>query len=219
MKKILTLAIALVAFAGNASAFNDSIEDGKFSFQGLFGMTVNNVNGGGFGETNAKVGATLGVRGEYMLPNCKGTFVNAGVQYTDKGFKYDYGTGTVTTNACYVEIPIHVGYRYNILDNFGVYADFGPYFAVGTNGKMRNKLDNYNSETISNTFRKKNTGIQRFDAGLGFRLGAEYDNHYSLTFGFDWGLSDMYTNDYHNKYPGTKDMKNFSFSLTFGYRF
>ena len=44
---------------------------------------------------------------------------------------------TVKYRPYYIEIPLHVGYRYNVLENLGVYADFGPYFAIGVNGKEK----------------------------------------------------------------------------------
>ena len=95
-----------------------------------------------------KAGFNIGVRGEYMLPSCYGVFVNLGVGYTMKGAKLnDVIVGdesrdvTVKYRPYYIEIPLHVGYRYNVLENLGVYADFGPYFAIGVNGKEKCDFD------------------------------------------------------------------------------
>ena len=66
-------------------------------------------------------------------------------------------------------------------------------------------------------------GVQRFDCGFGFRVGAEYNNQYSLNFGWDWGFTDMFTDKYRTAYALTgwslPKMKNHNMSLTFGYRF
>ena len=66
--------------------------------------------------------------------------------------------------------------------------------------------------------------FQRWDAGIGFRVGVEYNQHYNLMFGCDWGLADIYRDslrdDYYqaNGYRLPK-VKNFNFSITVGYRF
>ena len=66
--------------------------------------------------------------------------------------------------------------------------------------------------------------FQRWDAGLGFRIGAEYNQHYNLMFGCDWGLTDMYRNSLRDKFVEEYETRlpkvhNFNFSITFGYRF
>jgi len=221
MKKLFTLIVAALTFASSAMALENVPEEG-LSFQALFGMNVSNLTNT---DMNAKVGMNIGVKAEYMLPNCYGTFVNLGVLYTMKGARKSYNTtiGTEDVEAtnvlrpCYLEIPLHVGYRYNILENWGVYADFGPYFALGINGKNRIKFDNY-AEDVTHQFFKHNK-IQRFDCGLGFRIGTEYANQHSLTLGMDWGLTDMYKDEFHRNNPGLIEMKNFNASLTYGYRF
>lgn len=236
MKKIFTLIVAMVAMTSSAMAFDNEPEEG-LTCQTLFGLNLSNFRGT---EASIKPGFNLGVRGEYMLPGCHGVFVNAGLNYTMKGAKNDFNipnittptagniTGTLKARACYVEIPVHVGYRYNFTNDFGVYTDFGPYFAIGINGK--NITDYYDDamDDVKSRFFRKDDGnfgdIQRFDFGLGFRVGAEYINHHSLTFGCDWGITDMYTGDYRKIYKQTYNvavdpMKNFNMSITYGYRF
>ena len=170
-----------------------------------------------------------------MLPSCYGVFVNLGVNYTMKGAKMDVAASlpddyscTVKFRPCYIEIPLHVGYRFNVLDNLGIFADFGPYFAIGVNGKEKFEFDGDAVEDRSTKFfrnSKMDLGeIQRYDFGLGFRVGAEYANHHSLNFSFDWGLTDMYRDSYRreffkeNGYELGK-LKNFNAGITYGYRF
>ena len=69
--------------------------------------------------------------------------------------------------------------------------------------------------------------FQRWDAGLGFRIGAEYNHHYNLMFGCDWGFADIYRTSLRDDYrddPANDGatlpkVHNFNFSITFGYRF
>lgn len=237
MKKIFALALAAIMCASSAKAL-EYIPESGFTVQGLFGMNISNFrhpDAAFDGLTDPKAGFNLGVRGEYMLPSCYGVFVNLGVNYTMKGAKMDVAASlpddyscTVKYRPCYIEIPLHVGYRFNVLDNLGVFADFGPYFAIGVNGKEKTEFDGDAVEDRSTKFfrnSKMDLGeIQRYDFGLGFRVGAEYANHHSLNFSFDWGLTDMYRDSYRREFFEKNGfelgkLKNFNAGITYGYRF
>lgn len=247
MKKLFTAALALV-FAGNAMAIDNEPEPGV-TYQAFLGFTASKING--LDDYKGKVGGTMGIKMEYMLPNAHGTYINLGVDWTMKGAKnkesekigfidgIDFGTVDVidkmTTH--YLEIPIHVGFRYNVLPEVGVFAEVGPYFAIGVGGKHTTSLDADGSWTkdFEESYaifknRGDKTNLQRWDAGFGFRVGAEYMNKYSLNLGCDWGFTDMYRDDYRDiiqdgmkdlGFPGfkLKKIKNFNFVMSFGYRF
>ena len=76
---------------------------------------------------------------------------------------------------------------------------------------------------------EKINNYQRWDAGIGFRVGVEYNNHYNLMFGCDWGLADIYRDSFRDTYHDSfkaqgidtslPKVKNFNFSITLGYRF
>ena len=237
MKKIFALALAAIMCASSAKAL-EYIPESGFTVQGLFGMNISNFrhpDAAFDGLTDPKAGFNLGVRGEYMLPSCYGVFVNLGVNYTMKGAKMDVAASlpddyscTVKYRPCYIEIPLHVGYRFNVLDNLGVFADFGPYFAIGVNGKEKFEFDGDAVEDYSTKFFRNSDmdlgEIQRYDFGLGFRVGAEYANHHSLNFSFDWGLTDMYRDSYRREFFKENGfelgkLKNFNAGITYGYRF
>ena len=237
MKKIFALALAAIMCASSAKAL-EYIPESGFTVQGLFGMNISNFrhpDAAFDGLTDPKAGFNLGVRGEYMLPSCYGVFVNLGVNYTMKGAKMDVPATlpddyscTVKYRPCYIEIPLHVGYRFNVLDNLGVFADFGPYFAIGVNGKEKFEFDGDAVEDYSKKFFRNSKmilgEIQRYDFGLGFRVGAEYANHHSLNFSFDWGLTDMYRDSYRREFFKENGfelgkLKNFNAGITYGYRF
>ena len=237
MKKIFALALAAIMCASSAKAL-EYIPESGFTVQGLFGMNISNFrqpNSLVDGLTDPKAGFNLGVRGEYMLPSCYGVFVNLGVNYTMKGAKMDVAASlpddyscTVKFRPCYIEIPLHVGYRFNVLDNLGVFADFGPYFAIGVNGKEKTEFEGDAVEDYSKKFFRNSKmilgEIQRYDFGLGFRVGAEYANHHSLNFSFDWGLTDMYRDSYRREFFEENGfelgkLKNFNAGITYGYRF
>lgn len=238
MKKTLITALAALTIAGSAQAqdysFSDMADSG-LSGMVYGGMTISNLNMGSLpiDALDPKAGFTLGLRMEYLLPQCYGVFVNAGLEYTMKGARSRVEGVLGSPGAdwiarpLYVSLPIHVGYRYDIIDDFGLYADFGPYLALGTNGKTRLKYDDFSADDTDRFFRNgKNPtfyDVKRFDAGLGFRIGAEYAKHYNLLFSCDWGITNMLTQNQKHIIAtnGFEDpsLKNFAAAITFGYRF
>lgn len=237
MKKTLfTAFMALAATTGFAQglSFGSSSSEG-LSVVGQFGMNISNfrMNEIPWGDMDGKVGFNMGVHAEYMLPECYGLYVNAGLEYSMKGAKdrieaVPGGVGaTFVSRPMYLSVPIHVGYRYEIMEDLGAYADFGPYFALGTNGKNITKMDDFSEDVRTNFFYNEDGGfykVQRPEFGLGFRVGAEYANHYNLIFSCDWGITDMLTQSQKHTLvtlTGAKNpyVKNFAAGVTFGYRF
>ena len=250
MKKFLTIALAAL-FAGNAMAM-DNVPESGMTWVGFGGFTVSNLKG----ETlNPKVGVTFGLKMDYMLPNAYGTYFNVGLDWTQKGARWtgpikfsDGKTEDITEKfqSHYIELPIHVGYRYNFSQKFGIYAEVGPYFAFGVTGKYKWKpesdlrpdesemvfgknVQRFFPTAYPSGFKHKENAIQRFDCGFGFRVGAEFKNMYSLNVGYDWGFTDMYTDKFRTAWALAKTqglvnqqlpkLKNHNLAITFGYRF
>lgn len=232
MKKLFIAILGLFA-ATSAMALDNEPEVG-LTWQAQVGMNIANIRNS---KMNAKVGANLGFYGQYMLQNAHGTYVNFGLNYGMKGARDSYESLDLNLNLKkvtdaitlhYVNVPIHVGFQYNVIPEVGVFADFGPYFGVGLGGRKTVTKNNH-SDPPYKVFKGENGQSRmydRFDWGLGFRVGGEYNQHYSLTFGFDWGISDMINNYWHAAAPDEKfnylnseKFKNFSTSITLGYRF
>ena len=249
MKKIFYLIIALTLSTSNAMAFENEPAEG-LSWMGLFGMNVTKLKNSGYG---AKAGAMLGVRADYVLPKAHGVYLTAGIDWTMKGGKQsDYPDtkeeylGVAKYVLHYIEVPVRVGFRYNLTENIGIYGEVGPYFAVGVGGRHKLSIDadganardaedassynafkNYDYDPINNPARLT---YQRWDAGIGFRIGAEYNQRYNLLIGADWGLADIYRTSLRDAYAdymlnnfqqniSLPKVKNFNFSITVGYRF
>lgn len=245
MKKTIMMALAALAVAGSAQArgndgFTFGPDNSGLTVIGQFGMNISNfrMNEIPFGDMDGKVGFNMGLHAEYMLPECYGIYLNAGAEYSMKGAKKRIdvvnigGTGlgaTYITRPMYISVPIHVGYRYDVMDDLGIYADFGPYFALGTNGKCITKLDDFSEDVRTSFFMNDKDDhsfykLQRPEFGLGFRIGAEYAQHYNLLFSCDWGITDMLTQSQKHilvSQPGITNpyIKNFAAGITFGYRF
>ncbi len=253
MKKTLLAAIALCFSLSTMAGGKGEIEG--LSWQAFLGMNVSKIRGsidmdGISTAVNGKVGLDIGIKGEYYLPDAHGTYISAAIEWTQKGgkqkiyvgnddveFSNPYGSypGKHKINEHYISIPIHLGYRHYLNDDWSVFGEAGPYFSVGVCGKNKFIADQEGSaakaaEWSYKTFDKNTNnskssgGFQRFDCGVGFQVGTEYMDHYSLNLGFDWGLTDMLRGDYRDKYFddnhfSADKLKNFCFSLTLGYRF
>lgn len=231
MKKFLLAAFAALFVSGSAMAIDNEPEEG-LTWQGQIGLNLSNIRRS---NSDLKPGANVGFYGQYMFENAHGTFVNFGINYDMNGAKKStsdpvFGKAVYEYTTHYINIPVHLGFQYNIIPELGVYADFGPYFGIGIGGK--NKLD-FSDDSFKdikhNIFKvdkdnPTNFYQQRFDWGLGFRVGAEYNEHYSLNFGFNWGLMDILKEDYRKVYKDKFDQQlpnyqNFNFYITLGYRF
>ena len=231
--------------ASSAKALEYEPETG-FTYMGLFGMNVSSLQNHAYG---AKAGAMMGGRVDYVLPKAHGTYLTAGLDWTMKGGKtsvtamLDGGDANATVKYAlhYFEVPIRVGFRYNVMEELGFYGEVGPYFAIGIGGKHKMSVDGdgpavreMEDENTFKAFKNKvdmeKQTFQRWDAGLGFRIGAEYNQHYNLMFGCDWGLADIYRDNLRDAFWEATEKEfgegirlpkvhNFNFSITFGYRF
>ena len=239
MKKIFYLILALALSTGSARALEYEPASGM-TYMGFFGMNVSKLqNHTEFGR--AKVGATLGVKVDYVLPRAHGTYLTAGLDWTMKGGKaplydaiYNTEAGTLTYDLHYLEIPVRVGFRYNMSESLGIYGEVGPYFSIGVGGKHKCRVDADGTDArlieeqatyaAFKNYDYPKEGFQRWDAGISFRVGAEYEQHYNLMIGCDWGLADLYRGSYRDAahdagVPTLPKVKNFNFSITVGYRF
>ena len=240
MKKIFYLIIALAMCAGNAQAFEYEPNEG-LTWMGLFGMNVSTLKNHPY---KAKAGAMMGIRADYMLPGAHGAYVTSGVDWTMKGGKMSHfaiveDLATLdATSKCplhYLEIPVRVGFRYNFTEEIGLYGEVGPYFAIGVGGRhkltidgdgpaVREMEDEFTYKAFKKTDDVNRVSFQRWDAGISFRVGAEYNNHYNLMVGFDWGLADIYRDNFRDAYfteygERLPKVHNVNFSISLGYRF
>jgi len=238
MKKIFTFVVALVTVASSAMALDYEPKEGLSTqvFLGFNTSTIRNLD-----NYNGKIGGIAGAKFDYVLPKAHGTYVSAGLDWSQKGAKNSdlvcvLSTGSVDAtdkiNLHYLEIPIHVGFRYNFSNEVGVFGEIGPYFGIGIAGKHKYSVDADGPEARSNEssykiFKKSTSrmNFQRWDAGIGFLVGAEYNQRYSLSLGCDWGLTDMYRDDYRDAVAAAtpliklEKLKNFNFKVVLGYRF
>lgn len=209
MKKILVLFV-LTAIAMVSVNAQDNLKWGVMA-----GMNVSKYTFTGFDN---RVGFHAGVKAELGLSQeASGAYMDFAALLTLKGAKIDGGSiATVKFNPYYLEIPVHVGYKYAVNEDFALFGSVGPYLAVGLFGKAKLKVDgdiadiaelgdNSMSEDIFG-----DDGLKRFDFGLGLKAGVEFSKKYQIAISYDFGLVEV-----------AKDlgMKNRNLMISLGYMF
>lgn len=209
MKKVL-LFFALVAISVVSVNAQDNLKWGVMA-----GMNVSKYTITGFDN---RIGFHAGVKAELGLSQeASGAYMDFAALLTLKGAKIDGGSiASIKLNPYYLEVPVHVGYKYAVNDDFALFGSVGPYIAVGLFGKAKAKVDgniadlgelgtNSASENIFG-----DDGLKRFDFGLGLKAGVEFSKKYQVAISYDFGLVEV-----------AKDlgMKNRNLMLSLGYMF
>lgn len=209
MKKVL-LFFALVAISVVSINAQDNLKWGVMA-----GMNVSKYTITGF---DSRIGFHAGVKAELGLSQeASGAYMDFAALLTLKGAKIDAGSlASFKMNPYYLEVPVHIGYKYAVNDDFALFGSAGPYIAVGLLGKAKAKVDgdlvdlgefggNSMSEDIFG-----DDGLKRFDFGLGLKAGVEFSKKYQVAISYDFGLVEV-----------AKDlgMKNRNLMLSLGYMF
>ena len=134
MKKVLLLMAMLTIGLASINA-QDNLRWGA-----TVGMNSSNFSITGF---DSKIGFHAGVKAEVGLPQIsEGVYLDMGALLTLKGAKIDGGSAaSIKFNPYYLEIPVHIGYKYAVNENFAIFGNAGPYLAIGLFGKAKAEGD------------------------------------------------------------------------------
>ena len=186
MKKFLPLFLFIVTVSVTASA-----QEMRYGVVGAINFDSYSMESADFSiDSDSRVGFRVGFRAEMDASFIyRGFYFDGEAVLSSKGAEFSGVNGdmlaNVTSRPYYLEIPIHIGYKYLFGDDdFGVFGSFGPYFGIGLFGK--DKYFTGNETTKIDSF--SNNNLKRFDFGLGLRGGICMFDHYRLYLGYDWGL-------------------------------
>ncbi|WP_291593076.1 porin family protein [Bacteroides sp.] len=217
MKKVL-LFFALVAISVVSINAQDNLKWGVMA-----GMNVSKYTITGF---DSRIGFHAGVKAELGLSQeASGAYMDFAALLTLKGAKIDGGAiASLKFNPYYLEIPVHIGYKYAVNDDFALFGSVGPYIAVGLFGKAKLnmgsafddlaemegiEIEGMEGKSLSEDI-FGDDGLKRFDFGLGLKAGVEFSKKYQVAISYDFGLVEV-----------AKDsgMKNRNLMLSLGYMF
>lgn len=125
------------------------------------------------------VGFDVGMKGEFALSeNDNYPYIGTGLSLRSRGWKEDLYIEEAMErkvdwkwNLNYLELPVLVGYRLTASDRAAYTVEIGPYIACGLWGSS--KADGV--EDMDNTKVFSDGMCRRFDYGLKFNVGYEYD--------------------------------------------
>lgn len=149
-------------------------------------------------DLHSVYGFRMGALGEQTFSIAENSgFVNAGLLFLSKGWKdeiLNLSNGETIEWKCrlyYLEVPVHIGYKYALSANTKLLVSAGPYIAVGLNGKNTFDTD-YPSDHDSvvyegNVFSEDM--YKRFDFGLGGRIGLEANGHLQMVLGYEHSMT------------------------------
>lgn len=168
-------------------------------------------------QLDSRIGFHAGIKAELGLPQVtEGAYMDFGALLTLKGAQIDGGAaGNIKLNPYYLEIPVHIGYKYAVNDDFTLFANAGPYVAIGLFGKVKAKINGDFSDDLGFSGSASedifgDDGFKRFDLGLGLKVGAEFSKKYQVSFGYDFGLVEV---------AKSSDTKNRNFMISVGFMF
>ncbi len=216
MKKLFVIIVSFV-FSAAASAQQNT------RWGVVVGMNSSELTSSRYFDS--RIGFHLGVKAEIGLPQItQGAYLETAILLSLKGEKMSDefdgeevdGNSGVKINPYYLEVPVHIGYRYALNKNFNLFGSFGPYFAYGLFGKIKvNGIgdDGYSYHIKTDVFGSDT--MKHFDFGLGGRIGAEFNNKIQLSVGYDYGLTKPFSSDNASVYG--KYNKNLSISVAYMY--
>lgn len=188
MKRFLPLLSLLMLMQAGASA-----QSLRYGITGAMNVSNYAIEVGGVSyDPESRIGFKAGFRMELDASFItEGFYFDMEALLSSRGAKIEQVVeGNYMSNTFrpyYLEIPIHIGYRYDISNNFGIFASFGPYFGIGLFGK--NKFFDGTTTTKVDAFSDDN--LKRFDFGLGLKGGVQLFDHYRIFIGYDWGVLDI----------------------------
>lgn len=204
MKQFYKLSLLTIALFIGITA---KAQESPMSIGIKVGANLSNI-GGDIDDTDAKFGYNFGITVDYgFTPNW---YLQSGVEFTTKGYKlkHDILNQKTTSNAMYLQLPVHAAYKLPIVDGTNIVFHAGPYFAYGIGGKTKYEVAGTTIKKIS-TF-GDTPRAKRFDFGLGGGVGVEF-GAITADLGCDFGLVNI-------SHTSTS-VKNQNFYLSVGYKF
>ena len=181
MKKFLmTLAVACFALTASAQ------EKGDFRFGVTAGMNVSNITDM---KMDSRIGFHVGAKAEYNITD--NLYGNAALLFSQKGNQKEEGAYKETENPGYIELPIHIGYRFKMGDKVSIFGETGPYFAYGICGK--DKLEGTGVADYDVKFFDYDNA-NKFDFGWGVKAGVEYAK-FQISLGYEYGITKVFDID------------------------
>jgi hypothetical protein len=152
-------------------------------------------------DFDSQSGFHAGVKGELLFHKVDGLYMNLGLIIRSSGLKssgYYFSDDEYSANWKYrfydLNIPIHIGYKFNVANKIRLFVNAGPYVSIGLFGKVKENAiladGSSNEYTVSDNIYNDELA-KRIEYGVGFRIGTEVNNHIQASIGYDFGMKNV----------------------------
>ncbi|MCD8031553.1 MAG: PorT family protein [Bacteroides sp.] len=158
--------------------------------------------GGDMKHTKSVLRYQVGITADVALTN--NLFLLTGLDLQTKGAKCSPKSASdIKYNPMYLQLPVHIGYKFDVASHTRLVVHAGPYLAYGIGGKARSEG---NKQSVFG-----NNQLKRVDYGLMGGAGIEIGN-IAIHAGYEFGLANI------SNAKGTK-IRNRNPYFTVGYKF
>ncbi len=158
--------------------------------------------GGDLKDTKYALRYQVGITADVALTN--NLYILTGLDFQTKGVKYNPKSApNIKYNPMYLQLPVNIGYKFDLGSDIRLVVNAGPYVAYGIGGKAK-------SDGEKQSVFGKNK-FKRFDYGLTGGVGVEI-GRIAINAGYEFGLANI------SDTKGSK-IKNRNPYLTVGYKF
>lgn len=226
MKKTLSfiMFIILLGYSGASYAQDDNF----FTFGIKAGANLSSFRGfkhNGYATGDkAQVRFMAGITTDFSLS--RQWAILSGLEYVKKSTNLDMKIPEIDAmapyyNTCYLQMPIHFGYKLKTAEDSNVIFHLGPYFAYGTSGDV--EWVNRDTQMPSIFYLFKEDAFSRFDYGMGIGINVDTKN-FAINIGYDQGLKNIAKSDF--SFPDKEyldatgiSVHTWSLYLTIGYKY
>ncbi len=198
MKKTLLTTFAALLVATTAIAQKSIFDKDERVYYGVrLGLGLSHLQSdiASLDGNKTSAGLNFGFAAGINLSQEYPVILESGLYYVERGGEGRYDNHKITYDINYLSVPIVAKYRVHATDEISVLPFLGGYFALGISGKTKDH-DTRQSRSSFGGDR-----FQRFDGGLKFGCGIEYQMLY-LELAYDLGLSNISHDDFddcHNR--------------------
>ncbi len=209
MKKLLLFPIFFVLLCGRAFC-----QDIQYGIKGELCFASQSVEDPDILSTNSI--STLKVTAYFDKYLADGFFLEPGISVAGKGVRAYQNAQTNTITTTYLDVPVNVIYRFNLLKGVGkLYAGAGMYVGVGLSGNDQNETTNVTSGqavTFGST-----EDYRKAEYGGNLTGGIALNNHLTFNLNYQFGLNNIAGEQ--TIAQGTVSVKNRVFSMGLGFLF
>ena len=162
---------------------NAQHREGEFSIQPRVGVTFSTLTN--TDDAKMKINLTYGAEYEQYITDQFS--LAGGMLFTNQGFKYDDGDGTL--NNYYFAVPITANYY--VVPGLAVKAGLQPAYRVKTNMKIDGQTYDFD-RVMDFLFNDSDSKMNKFDLSIPVGLSYEYNN-FTLDARYNFGLIKLFS--------------------------